>query len=229
MSRLFHYEVMLSCVLFCLLSGPFPAAAGLSVPEHRFDAGRVMEGEVIEHAFILENPGPGPVTIREVKPDCGCTTVEFDPEVPPGGRTRIALRMDTSGFSGSVAKHTRVFTDDPAQPMVVLTLQAEVWTPIALSKEYVVFKGPAGKTYSEAIDIRAGMEKPLELEPRAPDLAGKVEYALEEVEKGKHYRLLFTATPGSGDRFHGVLRLKTNYPEKPEIEIRVRAWFKEQG
>lgn len=229
MSRKTLCAVTISLTLLSPLPGPDTAAAGLSVPEHRFDAGRVMEGEVIEHAFILENPGPGTVAIREVKPDCGCTTVEFDPEVAPGGKTRIVLRMDTSGFSGAVAKHTRVFTDDPSRSMIVLTVKAEVWTPIALSKSYVVFKGPAGKTYSDAIDIRAGMERALELEPRAPDLKGKVEYAIEEVEKGRHYRLLFTATPDSGDRFHGIFRLKTNYPEKPEIEIRVRAWFKDGG
>lgn len=36
----------------------------------------------------------------------------------------------------------------------------------------------------------------------------------------------FTSIPGPAGTYRGVLRLKTNYPEKPEITIPIRARFR---
>lgn len=100
--------------------------------------------------------------------------------------------------------------------------------PISISPKYVNFKGLAGQTITKTVFIRAGLDKPLELEPEFFDLGTKVAYRIEEVNKGKVYRIRFTTIASREEIFHGVLRLKTNYPEKPEISISVRGKFKRQ-
>ena len=221
--------LLLSALLCLAFLSHAHAAPRLVVPDARFDAHRVQEGEVIAHSFTLRNPGDRPLVIQQVKPDCGCTTAEFDPRIEPGGEGHVTLRLDTRGYEGRIAKFTRVLSNDPEHKIVLLTMEAEVWTPIKLSKGYVVFKGKAGETLSEGIDIRAGMEKPLSLEPEAFDLEEQVAYRIEEVEAGRHFRIHFSSLPGPVCRYHGTLRLVTNYPEKPEIEIRIRARFKDEG
>jgi hypothetical protein len=214
----------------CLaLAGTAFAGPRLVVPEKQFDAKRVKEGDIVTHGFAIQNRGDQPLVIHQVKPDCGCTSAEFDETIPAGGEGHITLRLDTRGYRGRIAKHTRVFTSDPQQKLAVLTMEAEVWTPIVLSKTYVVFKGTAGDRLADSIEVRAGMNKPLTLEAEAFDLENKVDYRIEEVEEGKAFRIHFSSLPGPEQRYHGTLKLRTNYPEKPEIEIRIRARFKETG
>jgi len=48
-----------------------------------------------------------------------------------------------------------------------------------------------------------------------------VTYRIEEVEPGRIFRVHFTSIPGPSGNYRGILKLKTNYPEKPEITIRI--------
>jgi hypothetical protein len=109
-----------------------------------------------------------------------------------------------------------------------LRLTAFVKVPIYLSSRYVYLRGQAGQTTTRSIKIRAELDKPLKLEPTHFDLSSKVIFRMEEVEKGKTFLIHFTNIPGSEGIYHGHLKLRTNYPEKPEISIRVRGKFAAQ-
>ncbi|MBN1103361.1 MAG: hypothetical protein JXL84_08120, partial [Deltaproteobacteria bacterium] len=76
------------------------------------------------------------------------------------------------------------------------------------------------------VEIRAEKSKALRLEPSFFDLEGKVAYTLEEVQPGKCYRAHFTSQPGRPGIYYGFLKLKTNYPERPEVSIRIRGKFR---
>jgi hypothetical protein len=65
------------------------------------------------------------------------------------------------------------------------------------------------------------------LDPINFNLEDKLDYALEEVEEGRKYYLRFTSIPIPPQTYHGVLKLKTNYSEKPEIRIRIRGRIRE--
>lgn len=75
------------------------------------------------------------------------------------------------------------------------------------------------------IEIRAGLDRPLTLTPSEFNLEEKLTYTVEEIEKGRKFRIRFTSIPGPPQTYHGFLNLKTNYPEKPEINIRIRGRF----
>jgi hypothetical protein len=100
--------------------------------------------------------------------------------------------------------------------------------PIYISPRYVYLRGIAGQTTTRTVQIKAELDKPLKLEPTGFDLGSKVIFKLEELEVGKTFLIRFTNIPGSAGTYHGVLKLKTNYPEKPEISIRVRGKFSVQ-
>lgn len=75
------------------------------------------------------------------------------------------------------------------------------------------------------VEIKAGLDKPLALTPEEFNLEGKLTYRIEEIEKGRRFKIHFTSIPGPSQRFNGFLNLKTNYPEKPIINIRIRGRF----
>jgi hypothetical protein len=100
------------------------------------DLGAVFEGTVLEHDFALEVHHP--LSIVEVRSDCGCTAsalerVQADgartpyregEELSPGTRLLLRTRYDTRGRRGRAPRNLTVVHG--AGPALVLTLDVEV-------------------------------------------------------------------------------------------------------
>ena len=69
--------------------------------------------------------------------------------------------------------------------------------------------------------MRAEKAEPLKIELKNFTLSDKVQFRIEEIEKGKTFKLFFTGKTGLVGRYKGVLNLTTNYPEKPIISLPV--------
>lgn len=147
---------------------------------------------------------------------------EFDKAVPPGREGRIKLKIGTKGLQGEVVKTARVFTNDPGARMLLLKVKTRVNPAIFLSKYYVKLVGKEGKEIQQEVEVRAGLDKPLTLTPIKFTLDGKASYEIREVEKGRRFIILFRSESNSPRKYRGYLKLRTNYPEKPGITIRIR-------
>ncbi|MFC1884212.1 hypothetical protein ACFL2O_05530 [Thermodesulfobacteriota bacterium] len=79
-----------------------------------------------------------------------------------------------------------------------------------------------GKKVTRVVEIVGMLGKPLALEPVEFNLPEDVVYSIEEVEEGKKFRIHFTNVPGKPHSFRGRLKLKTNYPEKSQIILKIR-------
>lgn len=86
-----------------------------------------------------------------------------------------------------------------------------------------------GQSTTRVVDVRAELDRPLELTPTKFNLAEKLTYTIEEIEKGRHFQIRFTTLPGPPQTYRGYLKLKTNYPETPKITIRVSGLIKEKS
>jgi hypothetical protein len=145
--------------------------------------------------------------------------------IPPGGEGTITLRINTRGYERRIRKSAKVNTNDPALNVVHIALLAFVKVPVYLSSHYVFLRGNQGASVTRSIEIRAGLDKPLALERGQFTLQGKVNYVLEEIEKGKRFKISFTNVSDDSGSYAGFLRLETNYPEKPFLDIRIRGRF----
>ena len=155
--------------------------------------------------------------------------VHFDRTIPPGGEGKITLRVNTKGYQGVIRKGARVYTNDPRKNVQVLSIKAFVQVPIYISPRYVHLRGFAGQKITRTVRVSAKEDKPLKLEQGHFNLGKKVTYRIEEVEPGRVFRIHFTSIPGPVETYRGALKLKTNYPEKPEIIIRIRGKFQRSG
>lgn len=149
----------------------------------------------------------------------------FDRVIPPGGEGEIRLSARTGGYKGAFLKKARVYTNDPVNPVAVLELKAHVKSLIYVSSSPVYLYLKAGQSIKRIVEIRAGLEKPLKLTPRQFNLSEKLAYTIEEIEKGRRFKINLTTIPGASKNYNGHLKLATNYPEKPEITIRIYARF----
>ena len=88
--------------------------------------------------------------------------------------------------------------------------------------------GKEGQKVTKIVEIKAGLDEPLALTLEEFNLEGKLTYRIEEIEKGRRFKIHFTSIPGPSQRFNGFLNLKTNYPEKSIINIRIMRSFFER-
>jgi len=149
----------------------------------------------------------------------------FDRTIPPGEEGKITLSIRTKGYRGTNYWITKVDTNDPKMKVVNLEVKAFIKAPIFLFPRYVALYGKEGQSITRVIEIRAGLDKPLILSPTGFNLEGKLTYTLEEIEKGRRFKIRFTSIPGPSQTYYGYLNLKTNYPEMPEITIRIMGQF----
>jgi len=149
----------------------------------------------------------------------------YDRVIPPGGEGRITLTVNTRGYRGNILKRARIYTNEPGDRDQAVSIKAFVNVPIYVTSRHVYLRGPADRKIVAAVTVKGDGTKDLKLEETEFTLDEKVTYTIQEVEAGKLYRIHFTRLPGEVGVYRGILKLKTTYPENPELAIRITAQF----
>jgi hypothetical protein len=106
----------------------------LVLRESVFEFGAVERGTEVVHVFGLPNRGGADLRIDHVKTSCGCTVaVLSDQMIPPGSEARVAVTLDTARLAGRTTKTVSVYTNDPAAPVVGLSLTGQVNTDLVVN------------------------------------------------------------------------------------------------
>jgi hypothetical protein len=110
------------------------------------DVGNVAKGDNATHDFTIKNDGTADLQITNVQPACGCTVARYDKLIAPGKTGSIHVVVDTTTFTGAIAKSVTVYTNDPENPQIQLTVRAKVEPFIAVKPgyaRYLVVRGEA--------------------------------------------------------------------------------------
>jgi hypothetical protein len=117
----------------CAAATPAPAPAAAATAHGKAvavepikDLGTVAKGDKVTQDFEIRNDGSGPLEITEVKPACGCTVASFDKSIAPGKVGKVHVVIDTVSFGGPIAKGVTVYTSDPGNPQIELTVRVKV-------------------------------------------------------------------------------------------------------
>lgn len=103
------------------------------------DAGKVPVGEPVEAEFTLENRGTAPLEITQVRPACGCTVAQYDETIAPGATGTVRAVVDTTSLVGPNAKAVTVYTNDPENPRIQLTIKSNPQPFLTLDPGYARF------------------------------------------------------------------------------------------
>jgi hypothetical protein len=203
-------------------------------PDPVWDAGIVARGAKVRHEFVLENAGVAMLQIREVRPDCGCTVASFDAAIPPGGEGKVRAELDTQAMpAGAIAKGLTVFTNDVANPMIQLTIRAQVRAALDAQPGYFRFihtHGAPAETASQV--VWSADQAALQVTSVASSLpsftvnfrpAGPGER--EAQGKGQQWVIVGTlaAEPPTGPLM-GEVTVETNHPRQPVLHIPVTGY-----
>ena len=126
---------------------------------------------------------------------------------------------------GHIIKNAKVYTNDPEAAGAVVTTTAFVKAPVHVHPPYAGFYGSKSREPAVTVEIRAGLDRPLTLEPGPFSLGGKVVYAIEEIQEGRIFHVHFRDVTGGSEDYKGYLNLLTNYSERPVVNVRIIGRF----
>jgi len=104
------WVTVLASFVFFLHTGCFGTE---TADPYTWDFGRIREGQIVKHSFLLENKSNKVLNIRGVNTSCGCTASEIKKKaLKPGESAEVAVSFNSKGYSGEVKQFIYVNTDD---------------------------------------------------------------------------------------------------------------------
>ena len=136
--RLPHLLPLLSLLL--LFTGP-QAHAQLKWDQPTQEFERVPEDKEVWVHYPFHNVGTTPVTIRTLRPSCGCTTARLEKKTyAPGESGDVLLHFGFGDRKGFQRKTVTVTTDDQAAEPTVLGLTVTIHSPVTINPALVYWK-----------------------------------------------------------------------------------------
>ncbi len=115
---------ILFTLLFLINTFTFANAPKLFIPANIHDFGEIIEGQTVEHVFIIKNTGNALLEIISVTPDCNCVTVRFSANrIEAGKQGEIIVKFNSHGQNGSFTKLIIIETNDPAEPVKMVKIK----------------------------------------------------------------------------------------------------------
>jgi hypothetical protein len=198
------------------------AGAKIQFAEPIHDFGSVNAGEVRRVDFAFTNTGNALLEVTEVRPTCGCTTAgTWTRTVEPGKTGTIPLQLNTANFQGPVVKFVTVVCNDPTQQNIQLQLKANIWKPIDVMPNFVMFNLNSASQTSEVRVVKITNNTTNLIEVSPPESSNPVFRAeLKTLEPGKVFELhIFPQAPFTPGTPQGAITAKTTSSNMPVVSV----------
>lgn len=211
-----------------LLVAGAATAQSIKLEPTSLDFGKLKQMETRTAKVKVTNVGAGLLVIEDVRADCGCTVPELTTKALRAGEsTELTVHFDSKSFSGPIHKLIKITSNDPDRRLVELPLAADIRAVLLVDpvSERVGFSsGLLGEVASRSVTFTAP-DVTLRLQ------ADKTQKGLFDVKvvngvdgDPQKARLEITRParmkPGQHD---DVVRVTTNVPERPSVDISMRA------
>jgi len=150
---------------------------------------------------------------------------DYDKVIAPGGSGRIFISVKTDAYFSPIVKRAEVMSNDPENRLTTLQIKANVVNYVKIAPPHVYIRKPGGTIQEASATISTDKKTLLALEAASFNIPEKVKYTIEEIKKGKQFKVIFSHIAESEEAYSGVLILKTNYKDKPRLRIFVKSRF----
>ncbi len=211
-----------------------PASAPESpirIEPETFDFGVVYFSSPVTHDFTVTNISQSPITITDIKPDCGCTAVMMNvKELQPGQAGILNVIYKPEQRVGKTIKKITVYTSpDTERNWVELPISADVHSILTITPSQTYFRNVhVGDESSSDVSIRADADQSIDIlgvecvegrmnlelsSPAINEIASSTGTASGSKEWKLTLRLPKDLPIG---RFESKIKIRTNSPVQPE-------------
>lgn len=202
---------------------PPKAPPRLTFTETAYDFGRVAQGAPVEHHFTFVNDGDTVLSIVDLRAACdNQVTLVGGPEIGPRAGGAVYGRFDTDAVFGPQRRTITVYSNDPTQSAVLLTLTGEVALDVAADPPQVYLGAvPPGVPLVREVALRSGDDA---LRIGAPQsAASQLTLRLGDAPDGSAAAILAigTAPDAPPGPFKAEVRVPTTSAQHPLVRITV--------
>ena len=190
------------------------------------DFGKIGSDGKLSHSFKVTNSGGQPLLIKQVAPDCSCTTTIAHPQrIEPGATALFSFEMDPAKMSGSFVRHINVMTNDPVIPTMTFTLTGDRRRLIDIIPASAGFGRVVGnEVYERVVTLTNRSDQPLQARIEGPARSGKFEFELIETVPNVEYKLFVVLRPPYEEgNLAGNVMIRTNIQAQSAINISAAA------
>ncbi|MCJ8332065.1 MAG: DUF1573 domain-containing protein [Lentisphaeria bacterium] len=164
----------------------------------------------VDAKYNFKNVGDYTVTIKKIKPTCGCTTAKLDKKTyKPGESGTIAATINVPDRGGRLAKSIRITTDDKDKKKIKLTLVLHIPKYVDVSPKYISWEHKGAKV-SKTISIKVLHKTAIHIKKVHSSNPNWI-VKLETVTKGKEYKITITP-PTTEKSVRTSLSIESDFP-----------------
>lgn len=143
--------------------GPQPKAV---VDDPDYDFGQMDAHTTGRHDFVITNQGEHPLELSEGDTTCKCTLSKLRQKtIDPGESGTVTIEWTAKDFLGPYRQTATVFTNDPDQPRLTLTVSGNITAAVrAVPSQLVFTRIPAGQSSTGYIHLYGYLDEPLSVE-----------------------------------------------------------------
>lgn len=206
-----------------LAAGAASAAPAISVMPPEIDFGRVEQQEAHSGEFVIRNQGDQPLKILDVSTSCGCTAASpGKAELAPGESTKLEITFNSKDFQGPQHKTVTIRTNDPARPVVEVTVLADVHSALMITpptKSITFGNVLFGQGGDQELYLSSDDVDNLQITPKSfPDNLFEMSVVPGKDDRQKVLKIHLRDDAPVGP-FREVVALSTNVPDHPTVEI----------
>ncbi len=130
------------------------------------------------------------------------------------------MKLETENMAGPLNKGTTVYSNDPQNQNIMLTISGTVKPYITVTpQETINLNGFVGEKVETEITITSLLPQPLTISSIESNIDDKIKYKLLTRRKGKEYVLRVARRSKDESYFHGQIILTTDSMKKPTITL----------
>lgn len=204
-----------SFLVIAFLSCAVAAQSPVGFDSTNFDFGRVTQGDVVEHRFVLRNGSTTAVRVVGVDLTPPLRLAKMPAQIEPGASVPVTVVLDSRQVEGAFQGKVRFRFNDPGTPATVLAITGRVIAPVEFRPRRAFFvAAQRGHSAESTIDIINNDARPLVI-TRAEYPAERFTASLKPVEPGRRYRLTLTLRPeATAGRRQDRITLHTEDPQR---------------
>lgn len=207
---------------------PMPRAL---VQSTEYDFGKMERDTTLSHDFLIANGGDAPLQLTKGDTSCHCTLSGLDTEELAPGKTGNVTMTWTAQTPLNEFRHTaKIHTNDPRSPVIEFAIHGAIVSNIDVHPQILTCDKVSDETWSANIAIST----------RTVDDFRLLGYEVEDADAAEYFDVDFqqqspadddiksqwsakvTVKPGLPlGRIHQKILLNTNYPSKPQLEIKI--------
>lgn len=190
-----------------------------------FDWGKVDgKNENLKCTFVIKNVGNQTLRINDVKPTCGCTNAPLTKNVlDPNDTAMVHVTLKIGTNAGKNTKSIIIKSNDASRPEIAYHLTYFLERPINIyPQSFIAFdQMQVGKSAEKKIFMKNNTSNDViisSVEVSPETLKSNIKEGML-LKPGKEYEIIATTIPQTQGYYRGTIKLKTNSPEMPTIEI----------